>query len=224
MDINGQRKPLRVELGCGANKKEGFFGIDVEPLPGVDKVMNIEKTPLPFEDNSVDYIYSSHTFEHLTDFPYVFREIFRVCKPGAIIEIWTPYGKSNDGLLYGHFNFFTETHFKHVCFEYDRFFLCECPGYFSWEKTHYILFPKIIRDLRMLNIPLVFAREHLFNIILEWGVFLTVRKDAERAPGVQAPEEIYSYGREQKPLLKLDHKAGPMKRLKSKILRTLKFW
>jgi SAM-dependent methyltransferase len=187
--------PRHIELGCGNNKRAGFFGIDVAPGPQVDLILDIQRQPLPFRDDSVDYVYSSHTFEHLTGFPFVLREIFRVCRHEATVEIWTPYGKSNDGMLFGHYTFLTETSFKHICFEYDRFYLGECAGYFDWFRTHYNLYPGIVEELRQLGIPLGFAMEHLFNICLEWGVFLKVRKDSQRAPGPQAPERVYSYGR-----------------------------
>jgi SAM-dependent methyltransferase len=187
----------RIELGCGDNKRQGFFGIDIASGLQVDLVLDIERQPLPFRDDSVDHVYSSHTFEHLTAFPFVLREIFRVCRHEATVEIWTPYGKSNDGMLFGHFTLMTETSFKHICFEYDRFYLGDCPGYFEWFRTHYSLYPGIAERLGELGIPFDFALEHLFNICLEWGVFLRVRKDGPRAPGPQIPERIYSYGRDK---------------------------
>lgn len=188
---------LQIELGCGSAKQPGFIGLDYQAFPGVDIVTDLNEEPLPFEDDSVDYVYSSHAFEHLDNYLHVFREIFRVCRPEATVEIWTPYGKSNDGFLFGHHTFFTEAHFKHVCFEYDRFYLGECKGYFNWFRSHYNLYPQIAEHLKTMNIPLEFALEHMFNIAMEWGVFLRVRKDAAAAPGPQYPEHRYSYGRDQ---------------------------
>lgn len=187
---------MKLELGCGNNKREGFFGIDVQPGPQVDLLLNIEESKLPFDDDSIDYVYSSHTFEHLTHYPFVLQEIFRVCKHNAVVEIWTPYGKSNDGLLFGHYTFMTETHFKHICFEYDRFYLGEKKGYFEWFKTHYNLYPGIIESLNRLSIPFEFAMEHMFNIALEWGVYMKVKKDKDKAQAPQFPEKVYSYGRD----------------------------
>ncbi|HKU19076.1 MAG TPA: methyltransferase domain-containing protein [Candidatus Saccharimonadales bacterium] len=195
----------KVELGCGDTKREGFFGIDILPSPSVDLVLNIEKHKLPFPDNSIDHIYSSHTFEHLTNYRFVLREIMRVAKPDALVEIWTPYGKSNDGMLFGHFTFLSETSFKHICFEFDRFFLGQTHGYLLWEKTHYNLYPDIIKQLKERKIPLDFALEHLFNIALEWGVFLRVKKDAAKAPGPQYPGAVFMYGRGN--VVKTDHPA-----------------
>lgn len=187
----------KIELGCGNHKRDGFFGIDMQNGPQVDLVLNIEKQRLPFKDDSILYIYSSHTFEHLSNFCFVLQEILRVCKHGAIIEIWTPYGKSNDGLLFGHGTFFTETHFKHICYEYDRFYLGVMKGFFQMEKIEYNLFPDIINILQKMNISLDFALEHMFNIALEWGVFMRANKHCDRAQGPQYPTRLFSYGRDK---------------------------
>ena len=40
---------------------------------------------LPFEDNSVDYIVSSHAIEHMVDVEKAFREWVRVLKPGGLM-------------------------------------------------------------------------------------------------------------------------------------------
>lgn len=188
---------LRVELGCGDNKRDGFVGIDNQPFAAVDIVLDVDVEPLPFEDRSVEYIYTSHAFEHFSNYTFILREMFRVCADDATVEIWTPYGKSNDAFLFGHNLFMTETHFKHVCFEYDRFYLGDAPGYFRWYKSHYNLYPGIVDALRSMGVPLPFALEHMFNIALEWGVFLSVKRDAVAAPGPQIPERVYSYGRDQ---------------------------
>ena len=86
---------LKLELGCGKNKKEGFFGIDCNSFPGVDAVVNIDKENLPFAENTVDEIYSHHTLEHCSNLIHVMNEIWRVCKPDATIYLITPYGTSH---------------------------------------------------------------------------------------------------------------------------------
>ncbi len=187
----------RLDLGCGDKKREGFWGVDLCPGPAVDLVLNIESDPLPFEDNSIEHVFSSHTFEHLGYFPFVLQEILRVCKENALVEIWTPYGKSNDAFVIGHQLFLNETHWEHICFVNDRSYLGASKGYFEWEKTQYNLSPGILMTLEKVNIPLDFALKHMFNISNEWGVFLRVKKNAERALGPQYPRKVFSYGRDQ---------------------------
>lgn len=185
----------KIDLGCGAYKKKGFFGIDITNAAGVDLVLDIEKNKLPFADNQIEHIFTSHMFEHIKNYPFVLQEIFRVCKPDALLEIWTPYGKANEAFLFEHDLFFTETHFKYICYMQDRYFLGKKHGYFLWDKTQYNLYPNITKDLKKQNIDLSFALEHMFNIAVEWAVFLQVKKDAPKAPGPQYPGKVFSYGR-----------------------------
>lgn len=60
---------LRLDIGCGSNKKSSFVGIDKLNAPGVDYVVDLENELLPFEDHSVSSVYSYHCLEHLTDPP-----------------------------------------------------------------------------------------------------------------------------------------------------------
>ena len=190
--ISGPIDATKVELGCGSHKREGFFGIDIAPGPQVDLVLDIEHERLPFPDSSVEHIYSSHTFEHLyaAGSPiHTLREIMRVAAHGALVEIWTPYGKSDDGFLFGHSVFYTETHWKHICFEYDDFYLGENNiGRFTWEKTQYVLHPTVLKDLKRMKVSVEFAITHFFNVVLEFGVFLRVDKNLTKAIRPQYPE------------------------------------
>ena len=57
--------PLRLDLGCGPRPKAGFMGIDLCEAPGVVPFDLASGMPWPFEDESVDALYSSHLIEHL---------------------------------------------------------------------------------------------------------------------------------------------------------------
>ncbi len=77
------KKVLKLDLGCGDNKRDGFFGIDIAKTKSTDMVRDLFKFPWPFEDNSVDEIFASHFFEHV---PQKIRgkfmdEIYRILKP-----------------------------------------------------------------------------------------------------------------------------------------------
>lgn len=79
-----EHKPLRVDIGCGKNKRnDGYWiGIDIIPFEGVDKVMNAGKDKWPFKDGSVDEIHASHFVEHLEpeERIHFVNELFRVLK------------------------------------------------------------------------------------------------------------------------------------------------
>lgn len=84
---------MKLDLGCGKNKQEGFHGVDSIAFDGVDTVMDVRVTPWPWEDNSVDEVHSSHFLEHLTGPERVefFNELYRVIKPGAQARFITPH-------------------------------------------------------------------------------------------------------------------------------------
>ena len=51
---------------------------------------------LPFPDNHFDSCFSSHTLEHIADHGAIFREAYRVLKPGAPLMGIVPLGRSSD--------------------------------------------------------------------------------------------------------------------------------
>lgn len=93
MDLS---KIKQIDIGCGANKKAGYFGIDVDSYEGVDRVQDLRFTKLPFSDNQLADVYCSHFLEHL-DFHeniHLFNEVYRVLRVGGIFEIIVPHGMS----------------------------------------------------------------------------------------------------------------------------------
>jgi hypothetical protein len=88
---------VKLDLGCGGKKKEGFIGVDQYAMEGVDVVLNIGVDPWPWEDGTVEEIHASHFLEHLTAQQRVhfMNEAFRVMKEGAKATIITPHWASN---------------------------------------------------------------------------------------------------------------------------------
>jgi ubiquinone/menaquinone biosynthesis C-methylase UbiE len=84
-------EPLKIDIGCGPNKKPGFKGMDILPLPGVDFVVDLEKGFSFLPDNSVDEYYTAHFLEHIENFELVMGEIYRTLKPEGICTIFVPH-------------------------------------------------------------------------------------------------------------------------------------
>ena len=82
-----------IDLGCGLRKKPGAIGLDIARLPGVDVIADVMR-PLPLRDNSVDEIQASHIVEHVDDLMAFMGEVWRVCKPGALVYLRFPHGSS----------------------------------------------------------------------------------------------------------------------------------
>ena len=82
------RKPLRLDIGCGPNKRgEEFTSVDLFGTPDIKAQM----WDLPFPDGCVHEIWSAHTLEHAsnTEVPKALKEWLRVLRPGgrAIIQV-----------------------------------------------------------------------------------------------------------------------------------------
>lgn len=73
---------LKLNLGCGVHKMEGFKGVDISPDVKPDYCFDIRKTPWPFKDNSVDEVHCSHFLEHLDGMERIsfFNELYRIMK------------------------------------------------------------------------------------------------------------------------------------------------
>lgn len=76
-----------LDIGAGQT-----YAPVLESAIGVDKnYPGYNGRDLPFEDESQDYIYSSHTLEHIPDYTHALREWMRVLKPGGHLVISVPH-------------------------------------------------------------------------------------------------------------------------------------
>lgn len=95
------RKPIvkpiiKLDLGCGPNKREGFLGVDVRQFDGkVDVVHDLTK-PWPWKNESVMEVHCSHFIEHLEAHERVhfINELYRVLVPGGKCTLIAPYAFS----------------------------------------------------------------------------------------------------------------------------------
>lgn len=114
------KPPIKLDLGCGKNKREGFLGVDsikfdtvdfqanlagkhwnfdrsVKEINGVELVEKeaVQGVPVMYwtlPDNSVDEAHCSHFIEHLEAQERIWfvNELHRVLKPGAFITLIVP--------------------------------------------------------------------------------------------------------------------------------------
>jgi SAM-dependent methyltransferase len=90
---------LKLNLGCGKSKMEGYVGVDVRKFAGSDAVeveCNLGTDKWPFKDDSVDEAHCSHMIEHLTAEQRIHfcNELDRVLKPGAKCLLIAPHWSS----------------------------------------------------------------------------------------------------------------------------------
>ena len=86
---------LKLDLGCGKNKREGFHGVDVRAFDGVDTVLDLTQ-PWPWRESSVAEAHASHFIEHLTGPQriHVANELYRVLQPNGTCQVIVPHWAS----------------------------------------------------------------------------------------------------------------------------------
>jgi len=98
-------KYIKLDIACGHQKDIGWVGIDIQALPGVDIVHDLNMHPWPVKAGSVEAAKAWHIVEHIppvavmekgTRRPFIefMDECWRVMKVGSRIDIETPYGAS----------------------------------------------------------------------------------------------------------------------------------
>ncbi len=80
-----------LDLGCGNNKCPGSIGVDISVDSRADLVCDLNHYPLPFQDGSFDKVVSKQVFEHLDDIEKLMKELYRITKPRARINVFVPH-------------------------------------------------------------------------------------------------------------------------------------
>jgi len=114
---------LQIELGGGLYRREGFINCDLLTVPGVDHQLDFERlgvngVQLPFDDDSVAEVYSAHCFEHIQNLHGVLREISRICKLGAKVEIRVPHCFGQMAMCAGHKHVVSELVIQNICHDF----------------------------------------------------------------------------------------------------------
>ena len=84
-------KPIILNLGCGNNKLDNEYGIDIIKTPSVNIVANLSKKHLPIKSSSIDKIVTNHFLEHISDTVGAMEEMHRILKPNGLACITVPH-------------------------------------------------------------------------------------------------------------------------------------
>lgn len=88
---------MKLNIGCGNDYMEDWTNLDSGNCK-CDISHDIETTPWPIEESSVNEVLMKHVLEHVSKekFVDVIRELYRVCCGGAKIHIQVPYAGSDN--------------------------------------------------------------------------------------------------------------------------------
>jgi SAM-dependent methyltransferase len=169
---------MLVELGGGRKPRgNNWINVDAEAGPGVDIVLDFERLSpkylLPFPDAKVDSVYTSHCLEHVRNLGNLMREIVRICKIGADVEIRVPSPLSGMALCHGHVQVLPDEQIDHWCNTATQFWFGSCERRLKHVRTERVpggafteakrLFPHLSNDQVMRFIPGA-CHEHVYYL------------------------------------------------------------
>lgn len=187
---------VKLDLGCGLKKKDGFIGVDLIDAPDVIKsdILTYLKS---LDENTVDEVNMHHSLEHQKKNEYleIIKNLLRVCKNGATIELGFSYHSNSVNIANPYHNIhFNEHSFRFFCREKEdrygvlkksdwivdySFGLCgstneeKLPGFVRIKKIDYVYTPEF-KDKS--EDEKEFARRHYNNVVLNMNLTLEVEK------------------------------------------------
>lgn len=87
-----------LNLGCGHAKFAARNVVNIDAFGDPDVKWNLNKTPLPFEDNHFDLILANHILEHVENWWPLFEDCARILKHNGRMEVYVP-GDGSDSVL-----------------------------------------------------------------------------------------------------------------------------
>jgi SAM-dependent methyltransferase len=86
---------MKLNLGCGFDKREGWLNVDNFAECEPDRMLDIESTPWDVPTNGFEHVLMKHVLEHVgadfSTFARVMGELFRILAPGGLLEIHVPH-------------------------------------------------------------------------------------------------------------------------------------
>jgi SAM-dependent methyltransferase len=91
--------PVKLNVGCGRDIRDGYVNIDGADLPGIDFIVDLDDcatTPLPLPDDHFQELELTHVLEHLRNPLPLMQELYRVTAPGGRLLVRVPHASHDD--------------------------------------------------------------------------------------------------------------------------------
>lgn len=103
----------KVEIG-GGSRNLGCDWVNVDLCDTATIRHDLNETPWPLDDVSVDQLYSAHCIEHVKCPITFLREVARICKVGARVEIRCPDACGEMAMVTGHVSVVSVDFMRHM--------------------------------------------------------------------------------------------------------------
>jgi SAM-dependent methyltransferase len=181
---------VKLNIGAGLTYIPGFHNIDISDR--ADITLDLNRDRLPFEDNSVDVVFTCHTIEHLDEYLYALSEIHRVLKHGGQFLVGVPYVTLTE---YNLVNPYHKQHFNEFSFDFfdpERLLdsAAEEGQMFFRKVSHRFHYLPEFADESLEKKE--FARRHYFNVVREiiFGVLAIKDLDAPLPITEETPSQL----------------------------------
>jgi len=118
---------MRLNLGCGKTRFEGWKNIDISREARADEFYDINEG-IKETNGSIEEIHAGCVLEQVGDFMFVLNECWRVLQEGGILKGYVPS---------------TDSKVLHLDPEDKRFFQTGSFDYFNKNKEHWQNFGKV---------------------------------------------------------------------------------
>ena len=102
---------MKINIGCGHNKRKGFVGIDMYKTPATDMVVELLQFPWPLESDSVEEVYCEHFFERVPKDVIYIIEIEPSCCVLYSFAYYCSFAPDQRNRCYYHFLFLSASIF-----------------------------------------------------------------------------------------------------------------
>jgi len=130
---------MKLDVGCGSSCRQGYFGVDIDPLSGAYFVCNAWE--IPIADHLVDEIYARHFWEHLN--PCMARKTLvewkRILRPTGKVRLIFPDLEYHCGQIFwpGKSEFVDAPNFDHALAAFFGWTAGDNPNPFMEHKWGY---------------------------------------------------------------------------------------
>jgi SAM-dependent methyltransferase len=172
--------PYKLNIGAGHSYIPGLVNVDISER--ADVTLDLSTDRLPFEDDSVELVYSMHTLEHIPDYLFALNELYRVLRHDGVMLLKLPYATLTEYHIVNpyHLHDFSEHSFDFFDPERLKGSAAEEGAVDITLRRLFVRFSYMgafgLAPARMR----VWSRRHLFNVVRQFDIGLVAIKDPGR--------------------------------------------